>query len=266
VLESGSLAMKFILGGKESELVTGDVLVNGEYLFTFTNIPPQCMSDNISATVYLVDANGEIVSTLAKKSDYSIKVYAQSVLTNYAHDENLVQLVSDMLHYGATAQVYRDNNLGNLANVSVFGIKDQSGSVPADTDFDLPKPASQTLYFTSAGVRFDYMNNLYVTVSTKENARLVIKVNGVVVNEITELDGTTVYTDPINATSFNDVYTFELYEGETLAQTLTYSIKSYVYEMMNKTDANGEPTKMAALARALYAYGESAVAVRGEGN
>ena len=75
-----------------------------------------------------------------------------------------------------------------------------------------------------------------------------------------ELDGTPYYTDAIYAIDFDDVYTFELYEGETLVQTLTYSVKSYVYSMANGTTSN---ESMIALAKALYAYGKSAEAYKG---
>ena len=57
--------------------------------------------------------------------------------------------------------------------------------------------------------------------------------------------------------SSDKVFTFELYEGDTLVQTFTYSVTSYIYSQMNKK-SYGELTAMAELARALYRYGESA--------
>ena len=68
------------------------------------------------------------------------------------------------------------------------------------------------------------------------------------------LDGTTYYTNGIYATDFDKVYTFELYENGALVQTLTYSVNSYVYSMMDQNE-NGELTEMALLARSLYSYG-----------
>ena len=67
------------------------------------------------------------------------------------------------------------------------------------------------------------------------------------------------YTDPIYATEFDKVFTAELSVDGEVIQTLTYSVKSYVYAKQNS-----ENTEMAALVRALYTYGRSAVAYKNE--
>ena len=85
--------------------------------------------------------------------------------------------------------------------------------------------------------------------STAENVKLVV--NG---KEVT-LNSTPYMTDGIFATEFDKVFTFELYEGETLVRTLTYSVRSYVLAMQNSQNE-----KMTALANALYAYGKSSEA------
>ena len=64
-------------------------------------------------------------------------------------------------------------------------------------------------------------------------------------------------TEGILATGFDTVYTFELYEGETLVQTLKYSVRAYVLAMQNSKNEH-----MRALANALYAYGKSAQAFK----
>lgn len=78
----------------------------------------------------------------------------------------------------------------------------------------IDQSTSTTVGFTSVGVWFDYNNRIYVKLSTIENVTL--KVNG----ETVDLTDTTYMTEGIKATDFDTVYTFELYEGETLVQTL----------------------------------------------
>ena len=224
------------------------------YIFTFNQLPPQTMGDTITATLKLGD---DVLVT----KDYSIKAYAEYLL-NHETDEKLLQLVSDMLHYGAAAQTYTGYNTDALVN-AVAGIKTASTATPAKSDKSLIVPEGVTVegvMFASVGVWFDYNNKIYVKLSTSENAKLVV--NG---KEVT-LDGDTYMTEAINATGFNIVYTFELYEvtdeGETLVQTLTYSVNSYVYAMKDKTDGEGNLTAMAKLAIALYNYGASAEAYK----
>ena len=250
-------AMIFTMNGKTVTVYANEELENGEYVFEFENIAPQCMADLIDATLVVVDENGETVKTLAEKKGYSVKANAASLLEKYSADQALVQLVTDMLTYGAAAQNYRDYKTDNLANVGVENLGTPSEALPTESDKNVTKSTSNTVYFTSATVWFDNVNKIGVKLSTIENVTL--KVNG----EIVELTGTAYYTDAIYATGFDDLYTFELYVGEdeTPVQTLTYSVSSYVYVMMNKTESDGTtPTEMAELASALYRYGASAVA------
>jgi len=64
-----------------------------------------------------------------------------------------------------------------------------------------------------------------------------------------------IYTDGISATQFDKLYTVQLYVGEVLHQTATYSVNSYVYAKHNSSNTN-----LAALVDALYNYGKSAKA------
>lgn len=231
--------------GKTAEVTGVYDEESGMYVFTFDKLPPQTMGDTIDAVLKLDDV------VLEKMKGYSIKAYAEYVLNNtlYENKTELLQLVSDILHYGAAAQQYTGYKTDELVNVGVDNIKSASSATPEQTDKTINQSVSQTVGFTSVGVCFDYNNRIYVKLSTIENVKLVV--NG---EEVT-LDGTTYMTDGILATEFGKVFTFELYEGETLVQTLTYSVRSYVLDMQNSQNE-----KMTALANALYAYGKSAEA------
>jgi len=218
------------------------------YVFTFNQLPPQTMGDTIDAVLKL---NGE---TLAEKTGYSIKAYAESLLADETSTDELKQLVSDMLHYGAAAQTYRNYKADALVN-DAEDILVASVATPAESDMTITQSISPTVGFTSAGVWFDYNNKIYVKVTDAANVTMVARVGDRVVDVTRE--GTTFMTDAIYATDFDTVYTFELYENGTLVQTLTYSVTSYVFAMK---DSRNE--KMTALANALYAYGKSAEAYK----
>lgn len=74
--------------------------LTGHYVFTLDKLPPQPMGATIDATLKLGD------EVLAEMEGYSIKAYAEYLLTDSTSTTKLKQLVSDMLHYGAAAQVY----------------------------------------------------------------------------------------------------------------------------------------------------------------
>ena len=263
--EGEKLAMQFTMNGKTETVYANEARSDdGEYVFEFKRIAPQCMADLIDATLIVEGENGETVKTLASKEGYSVRDNAEALLDRYPDDEALTQLVVDMLAYGAAAQNYRDHNTENLAN-KFFPSEfyPVSGKVPEKSDNTITPSTSGTAYFTAATVWFDNVNKIGIKLSTTKDVKLIVKIGEDTVGTTYEnLKDTTFYTDAIYATDFDTVYTFELYEGDTLVQTLTYSVASYVHAMMDKEDGQGNPTEMAELAKALYGYGASAKAYR----
>jgi len=243
--EGESLVMKFTKNGKTTDLVAGELQANGLYKFVYENVAPQCMADLIDSALYI--AKGDSLTQIAGNSGYTIRDNAKSLLSLYPDDEKLVRLVTDMLYYGKSAQEYRGYNIADLATDGVDGLAEQGTALPTVTAKNLEMNADGNAKFTAAGLWFDSVNKIYVKLNTTQNVTL--KVNG----EAVTLSDTVYYTDGILATEFDDEYTFELYEGETLVQTLTYSVNSYVYSMKDNSN-------MSEHVKALYNYGLAAKA------
>ena len=218
-------------------------LVGEQYVFSLA-LPPQYMATNVKAELKL----DEIV--LATMENYSVKQYAQNKLNAAESSDELKRLLSDMLYYGAAAQIYKEFNVENLATNGVENILPALETKPDATDFELENNEEITeypAYFKGAGVYFDNVNKIYVKLNTTENVTLTI--NDVEV----EVTGTTVYTDGILATGFATTYTFVLSCDGVVMQTLTYSVNAYAY-------AKNDDATMGDLALALYRYGVSAAA------
>ena len=249
-----NLSMRFTMNG-ESVTVAEYVKKNGEYVFAFRGIAPQCMTDNIKAELLYGDEVVDVVE------EYSVLKNVETLLAAYPDNKALVQFIVDMLNYGAAAQLYKDYNVETLANAGI----EHAASEALPTESIKNKVTADgvalgRVYFTGANVWFDNVNKIVVKLNAyTENTKVVIKCNGVVVDTLQKLTSDIIYTNAIYAVGFEDVYTFELYEGGVLQQTYTYSVASYVYAKMNQTE-QGELTEMADLARALYRYGASAVA------
>ena len=251
--ENQQLVMRFTMNGKTMTVPLGEANGNGEFEFAFSGIAPQCMGDTIDASLVILGEDGSVLTTLATKSGYSVKANAEALLEEHADDAGLVQLVTDMLRYGVAAQSFKEYKMDAPVNANVAGIGTPSTFVPGRTDKALERSSAETAArFTAVGVWFDSVNKIYVDLNTTENVSLVVKEGETIIGTYTP-ETASFYTEAIYATDFDTVYTFELYEGEVLAQTLTYSVKSYVYSMKNSTN-----TQMADLAKALYCYGKSA--------
>ncbi len=254
--------MVFSMNNTTSEPVYS--VQNGEYLvFSFKDIPPQCMADVITATLYDKDGN-----VLIEGFEFSLKEYATKVLEKYADKKDISDLVADMLRYGDAAQTYKNYNKGTILTDDIKTLIDGKGSNLSATDTDNARQLTtaegteidKTLYtFTACGVRFDFDNKLYVKFKAGGDSEITFKLNGVTKYAEQLEDGTYIfYTTGINATDFDEVFTFELYVDGVLHQTITYSVNSYVYAKQGATDANGDPTALAELVLALYNYGISA--------
>ena len=240
-IELSKLTMSFSYGEKTVD-VAGQVAGN-RYVFILP-MPPQCMADTITAELKF----GEFV--LVTKGDYSIQTYAQNKLTAADSSDELKRLLSDMLYYGAAAQVYKNYNLDNLAS-NVDDILDVAEDVNPTQGAQIvnAERESYPAYFTGANVWFGDVNKIYIKVNTIENVTMTI--NG---GEEFALDSTTYVIDNIMATQLMDEYTIELFYNGELMQTLTYSIGAYAY-------AKAE-TEIGDLALALYRYGVSAKAYK----
>lgn len=235
------------------------------YTYTFKDIAPQCMGDNITAQLFV---NGEQVDVI---EEYSIRAYTDAMLESIstksiegytdAQYEALAVLITDMLEYGAAAQKYMNYKTEALVNAGINGASEFE-NVGEECDAVIGEATSDTLYFTAAGIRFDYINSMYFKIAAESTDGVTVNITNKETNITKEYNASDLavvsenvfilYTDGITPVDFNTRYIVELYNGDELIQTVEYSISAYVYYIQDQN------TPMADLARALYNYGLSA--------
>lgn len=252
------LSMRFTMNDTV-ETVTDSKIVDGEYVFAFDGIAPQQMCDNISAELLL---NGDVIATQATNS---VKSNAQALLNTYKDDTTekgiaTVRFVTNMLYYGAAAQEYANYNVEALATDSVENMVSKAETTPNDSDkFVLVGNTDSTLKIASASCLFDNVNKLcfkfYVGEGKADTLTITVGGKTVALSDCEDL-GNGYYrfmTDAIYATDLDRAVVVVLNDGTNDVSTLTYSVNSYAYSMMNSTN-----TEMVELAMALYRYGMSA--------
>ena len=223
----------------------------GKYVFYFRGIAPQSMGDNIRAELAKDGVTTDI------KAEYSVKEYVVATLENHSDNEELCQLLTDMLIYGAEAQLYKGYKTDELVT---DGVDLSAASVDIPTELDKNKsvtPANGEVQFTAAGVRFDYANSIYVKLSAPSVDGVTVYANGValVIVESDTAGEYIAYSNPVSALEFGEKVTFTLSVGGNAVQTLVYTVNDYV--LTKYTD-----TEIGNLALALYRYGKSAVAYK----
>ncbi len=247
--------------GNTVELSATYVDALGLYCYTYSDIAPQCAGDPISVEL----VNGDAI--LFTFEGYSILSYCQQVLAMDAESlgfekekcEELKTLLRDLLTYCASAQTYLGYNTDALVNK---GIKGSSFALPAYT----PKKAIahntvEGVTFTEANVNFDNINRLFFEFTTTDPSNTRIELGNKTLTEFTPVEGKAntyrVYTDGLYATQFDVVFTAKLYFGDTLVQTVKYSVGAYAHSLV--TAEAGEYTEAAInLAKATYNYGVAA--------
>ena len=232
---------------------------SGDYCyFYYTGVNPQCMGDNLSATL-----NGTYNGTAltATKATYSVRQYCVNRLKDSNTSTELRALVTALLMYGTRAQQYMSYNTSayvasgddivNPINTAFTALSGYSAS------FD--GTAAADTYWISVGLTLTNgvaMNYRFYAANTS-GLTVTVELNGksktYTATDFTVVD-TNVYEitfDGINADEFADTVTvyFEQ-DDEQVGNTLLYSVNAYIQA---KQDAS--PNKLKNLVRALSVYG-----------
>ena len=251
--EGVTVAMKFTMNNRAVE-VTEYKTVNGEYVFAFTGIAPQCMGDNIKAELLI---GGEVADYL---DEYSVKAYVEGM--NKAIEEGkvadadgkLAVLLKDLLIYGAEAQKYQNYKTDGLVTTDAPDANDIVAGEKSVTDAD----EDDGVRFTAAGVRFDYVNKVFAKFDAASLEGVVVTANGAAVEVVDLGDGNyAVYSEAISALEFAEAVEFVITVNGTEAATLSYSVNNYAAAKQNDAEIGG-------LVQALYNYGSSADAYKPE--
>ena len=252
--------MTFVLNGEITTVTDYTVDDNGRYVFRFSGINPQKMGDDIRATVYATVGNKQVTDCVEA---YSVRAYCVSQLKKSADNAKLVRLISDLLVYGAKAQIYQGYKTDKLVtdgldlNPSTFTALDDSYN------------QLMTTGQTHEAVRY---SGVTLVLGNKVVMRLTIQTNdpGAFTYTINTCGVDTVYTaedlvkagegtyylyfDGLKATGFDETVTATIQQdGETISKTVTYSVNSYVVKYQNTGDE-----ALRELVQAIYNYGHSA--------
>ena len=257
-LISGKSLQVVINDGDHVEIITDlDNETNG-YVFKYHGIAPHQMAHEVDAALIVVD--GGNLTVIDDILNYTVKENIQELITANADDTQIVQILSDILRYGAAAQLYQNYEVEDLATDGIVGLAPARTDVPEKSDMTLTEVEGvvSNTYFNGATVWFGSTTRLKITVKTDDISKVVLKVNGSEVSGEALETGDEVgvyyyYTEDIGMAHFGDVYTFTIYDNGVEVETLTYSVNSYVYSKMSSDNP-----QMAALALALYRAGLSA--------
>lgn len=228
------------------------------HYFDYTGITAYEMTLPIEVTIYCLDAEDNIV---AKSQTWSFTL-ADRILTNEMTNSAADAALVDMINYGAAVQTYfaGQNPDSDLAKAALPTVGFDAYQQYATTDVDAGDAVNINNGTATAdangavigkGLQVQATNQLYFMIMAGENdiADLTLKVNYV---DSYDVDKSSV-AKVSEMTSSNSIYYYyceddknvalydtakpvvaELYAGDTLLYTRTYSVESFVAESMQE--------------------------------
>lgn len=263
----------FTLGGITTK-VTDYTVEKGNYVFRLKNIRPDWMGDTITATLHASDNGTDITSEAVS---YSVAQYCYNKLTkSYPQgtaQDKLATLLTDILHYGAAAQVYANYKTDDLVTNALAGTPWQDWGTKEDRQLqdiltlaqDVDTPAVQwtgTALFLREQVRIRFR------ISTALTEALTLKgfADGKQILSVGFEDfvatsgGYYIFVDTLTALQMSQAVEYAVFAGDTqVSQTLTYSAETYAA----KAVAANTDVKLADMMKAMIRYGDAARAYVG---
>lgn len=267
-IDQNTLSVNFsYAGGTVADTIRGKQTdTDGQYKFTYAGISPHRIGDTI--LVKLLVGNEVFAQKHFVMTDYFnillSSTAAELGITDTKYSA-MRTLIGDICDYGAKAQRYLDPEAETLVNQGFEALASPLAEVDSAGYRSIAGEKTGEATFKGVAVRFDGESKLYVTVYAQQEAlsRVLVTVK-VGDGEVKTVSGASMfevslgvygfYTQSIKATEFERPISVVLsYDGE-IKQTLTYSVKSYVYAKQVGSDA------LADLVKALWKYGVSAIA------
>ncbi len=237
--------MQFTMGD-ETVKVT-DYTVDGDFkVFTFRNLAPHRMIDEVTGTLYgTKDGKNAALATYTT----SLATYCETIMpAEEEEDFELYALCRDILNYGAASQKYKSYKTNNLANKNLSAI-DQTITAPTlynciDKEYKVissPKAEWKSfgLYLDAAmDMRLgfesnDVISDLSVKVEKSDGTVETLK------NCIYRQNGKYFFNfDNFNVCETKDIFYFTLMRGNTaVSNTVAYNVESYAYLAKQSSDS-----------------------------
>ncbi|MBQ7246824.1 MAG: InlB B-repeat-containing protein, partial [Lachnospiraceae bacterium] len=247
------------IGGRTLD-IEADPDENGSLVFELTEINAQCMNDTISGTFYGVKEGQADAELGSVPTGISISEYCNRVYDLYSTYTKLTTFMANMLNFGSECQKYVGYHADSLAIDSC----DWAEALVGTEDPVLPDlGGAMSVYeagYTSGSAR---IKNAGLNVAEKiavffnvyapdgvDDLRIVV--NGY--EKPFEAVGGNTYRVQllrISPSSYDNVYVAELYSGDTLLQTVRYSVNTYVARQYSNNVSAG-------IMKAIYNYGLAA--------
>ncbi|MBP1587748.1 MAG: Ig-like domain-containing protein [Clostridia bacterium] len=241
------------------------------YSFSFKDIAPHYMNENIEATLYATVGENTIPTS---RVDYSIVKYCKNLLAALSDstvDAALKKLLVDTLTYGSSAQEYMNYNVDSLAVSALTPAELAYGSEGGTVSFtqvinsSYRTVASPLVTWETFGLYLDYGINVRMKVSAESvnGLSLFVTDNGeysrtVPASKFEAIGNNEYYVtfEGLNPSLLRTVlYAVFMQDGNAVSNTFRFSVNSYFYTLISDENVDWATYN---LVWSLVFYGDSA--------
>lgn len=253
------------LGGTRTLDIEPITESDGSLSFYFTDIYSQYMTDKITASLFAVEDEEEIV-LVSNNTGISFEEYCDLLNTNFSYDSKLVRFMAEMLNFGAECQKIKGYKTDSLAGEDLAWVTGTASASPvspvADEELSVISDTSDSAKIKSASLNIANTIQIVFNVMAEDTEDLTISVSGDGINTVTNLAVSElsyakgVYTLKLNRITpsyYNSVVTAQLRRGGNLIHTINYSVNTYCVRKVSTPS-------MTDIVSAIYNYGVAASA------
>lgn len=231
--------MLFTVNGRTQKVKVSESTAasNSNYKVFSCGVAAKEMTDTITAQFYLADG-----TAVGSAYNYTVRDYANYILTHDGYSQNTKNIVKKMLNYGACSQKYFKYQTDSLAN-SVLSEDDRYTSIASPNDVDYKTDGSGCITPERVSLSLDSTITLKLYFKNEDAEGKVFIRNGKTLTTAKSHGYTVVFIDDITVLWLNSGVGFDVYENDTKLGNVEYSPAKYckiVLSMDNDGNINDD--------------------------
>ena len=242
--------MLFTVNGRTQKVKVSEATAasNSEYLVFTCGVAAKEMTDTISAQFYRADG-----TAVGSAYSYTVREYANYILTHDDYSQKAKVVVKTMLNYGACSQKYFNYHTDSLAN-SVLPEGERYPSIASPNGIICDGEGSGDITPQRVSLSLNSTVTLKLYFNNADAEGKVFKLDGKVLKTVKSGGYTVVFIDNISALNLTSLITFDICENENVVGHVSYCPAKYCKIVLGMTNGGAVTDELKLVVSSLYYF------------